>query len=470
MNITIYPAIRAKMGTWTYYIVRMKMRAIAQEIKLAHEIYEDATLSEVLQRDLAHSRRKHIVGYLARREDRFFSSIVVAAIRGKPSWQSVQLDEETVSPVFATAELQENFGLLSFGDDPSYYALDGQHRVLAIRSLVNGKLQAPEHFDDDYLSVIVIVREDHEELDDERWMRKYRRLFTSLNRYAKPTDTDTNIIMDEDDLFAIVTRGLITNHEFFKAEGRERESIKVQTRSKNLKKGSNHFTSLQTLYAVNECLLTTDTRRGGGWPSGERKLDRQFRPDEDFIEGCSRELHDYWDAILKALPDLQKVPEDMRRHDKNELDGEYQDHLLFWPIGQELIAQIIRELLDNRFPETGYGSVADMAEALAPLRMISWELHDAPWRYLLLVPGPRPEADGREENWRIRSEDRKLALIISSRLLRWMLGIGEPLNEDAVGALRESWRDLLYPDPESDDKINEMWEQVIATRDRIIGP
>lgn len=81
----IYPAIRAQMGSWQYYIVRMKMRAIANKVKPAYDIYTDKTLSDAVQRTLGEKQVKtEIVGYLARHPDRFFSSIVVAAMEGEP--------------------------------------------------------------------------------------------------------------------------------------------------------------------------------------------------------------------------------------------------------------------------------------------------------------------------------------------------------------------------------------------------
>ena len=64
----IYPAIKAQMGDWNYYIVRMKMREVAQEVHLAHDIYEDKTLSDAVQRTLRQRRvKKEIVGFLSRR-------------------------------------------------------------------------------------------------------------------------------------------------------------------------------------------------------------------------------------------------------------------------------------------------------------------------------------------------------------------------------------------------------------------
>ena len=79
----------------------------------------------------------------------------------------------------------------------------------------------------------------------EEFLKRYRRLFGNLNRYAKPMDAVTNIIMDEDDAFAIVTRRLITEHTFFKYSGRHRESARIKTvKGKNLRSTDSYFTSL----------------------------------------------------------------------------------------------------------------------------------------------------------------------------------------------------------------------------------
>ena len=462
----IYPAIRAQMGSWQYYIVRMKMREIANKVKSAYDIYTDKTLSHAVQRAFGEKRVKtEIVGYLARQPDRLFSSIVVAAMEGEPMWHPVEMDDTAVPKMFtSSSSLRDSFGVLSFEDEPRYYALDGQHRVAAIKLLVNGDadVQAPQGFDDDLLSVIVVLREEHDTPEGE-WMRRYRRLFSSLNRYAKPTDQDTNIIMDEDDLFAIVTRRLITEHEFFQAPGPERESFKVLTKGKNVRTGMRHFTTLQTLYAVNEILLTTREREiRDGWSRNEKRLIKQSRPEEDDLDGYYVELEGYWNAILESLPALKEQPDKMRTHDIPEPNTEnYQDHLLFWPIGQEyLLARLVRNVLDDAFLNGGSGDTADMIEQLQRIAQIPWELHETPWRHLLLVPKPE------EESWRMRSEERKEVLNHAYHLLRWIIGL-DPLGEDEIEKLREEWRSLLVRSPD-DDRTQDMWREIEEIRARIV--
>lgn len=464
----IYPAIRAQMGDWQYYIVRMKMREIAHEVQFAHDIYEDKTLSDAVQRVLLEKRVKtEIAQYLARRPDRFFSSIVVAAMEGEPVWSPVEMDENVVPKVLTTSSsLRDSFGVLSFGDEPKYYALDGQHRVAAIKLLIDREtdIQVPKGFDDDFLSVIVVLREEHDVPEGE-WMRRYRRLFSSLNRYAKPTDKDTNIIMDEDDLFAIITRRLITEHDFFKAPGIERKSFRVLTKGKNLKSGTSHFTTLQTLYAVNTKLLKSRERDNLGWRhgNGEENLNVQIRPDEEFLDRYYDELVNYWDAILKVLPVLREDPEKMRIHNIQKDDSEQCcDHLLFWPIGQELFSEIVRLLLDDA--ELGDDAkVPEIVAALQPLAKVPWNLHEVPWRYLLLIP----KSSSEDEPWRMRSEDRKLALTTANHILQWIVG-RYPLDEDQKEELRKKWQGLLIWPPSDEGAIDELWREIEEIRARIV--
>ena len=449
----LYPAIKARMGDWDYYIVRMTMREVAREVRLASDLWEDKTLSDAIQRVLDESRVKHqIVNFLSRRNDRFFASLVVAAIGGNPRWTALE------------SRFGDSFGELSFEVDPRYYALDGQHRLRAIQELMSDPTGAPPGFSDEQLSVIVVVRE-HQNVDDTLWLQRYRRLFSSLNRYAKPTDADTNIIMDEDDVFAIVTRRLITDHEFLCSPHPEQKSFRVLTKGKNLKSGTSHFTSLQALYEVNKILLMTTERRRRWGRTKDLKVFLQFRPEENEIDRYYQSIVNLWDALLLAVPVLREAPERMRVHELPDPNPEgYQDHLLFWPIGQELFAEAARSLLDR----AGLGDDAEVFEmeaALRPLAEVPWMLHESPWRYLLLVP----PATLKDETWRMRSEDRKPALDLAGRLVRWIVGLDE-LDEADTGNLRRSWQNLLYPEPPREDRIEEMWREIVDARARIVSP
>ena len=374
-----------------------------------------------------------------------FASIVVAAIGGEPTWTTIG------------TRFGEVFGELSFQVDPRYYALDGQHRLRAIQELMSDLTGAPPGFDQEELSVLVVVRED-QEVDDAVWLQRYRRLFSSLNRYARPTNLDTNIIMDEDDLFAIVTRRLITDHDFFRSPGADRDSFRVLTKGKALKTGASYFTSLQTLYAMNRVLLMSTGMRQRWGGARELRTFLQFRPDEAEIDRYYGFASSVWNALLDAVPDLRENPELMRCHDVPEADAdEYQDHLLFWPIGQEILADVARSLMDELGLDED-ADVASMTKALAPLGDVNWDMHDLPWRYLLLVP-----ASPEEDSWRVRSEERKAAIETGTELLRWIVGLAS-LDDGDAEVLRANWRRLLYPEPTDGAHVDAMWSEILALR------
>ena len=70
--MNLYPALRARMGTWDYYIIKMKMEDLVKEVDFASRLYDSKTLDEAIQRTLNEGRVKsEIVNYLARRVDRF---------------------------------------------------------------------------------------------------------------------------------------------------------------------------------------------------------------------------------------------------------------------------------------------------------------------------------------------------------------------------------------------------------------
>lgn len=455
--MNLYPAMKASMGRWHYFILKMTMRELAESVKFAADVYDDRTLDDAIQRVLNESRvKRDIITYLVGQPDRFFSSVVVAALQGNPQWYPVSIEDDERFALFrGDARLNDTFGVLSFDGTQDYYALDGQHRLSAIKALVDtnsdASVDAPPGFKNEEISVIVVVPEDAE--SHEQFMERYRRLFGNLNRYAKVTDQVTNIIMDEDDAVAIITRRLVTDHHFFRAPGKQKDSIRIKTRKgKNLKSTDSYFTSLETLYEINIRLLTTPPRKNSGWDGeGSDYLNfRRFRPTDGVLDALYAELELYWDSLLSELPVLGEDPTGMRNH---ALESEFQDHVLFWPIGQEIMADVARDLLNQRQARPDEPDHESVRDALAGLSSLEWNFHAPPWRHLLLIPGNAEMTD-----WKIRNEDRKLAQRVGTNILKWQIGLDE-LSEEEARRLRETWEVMLFPalTPEA---TQELWHTI----------
>ena len=455
-----YPALKAHMGSWDYYVVKMAMKDVVKEVGFASEIYDNKTLDDAIQRSLNEHRVKHeIVEYLAHRTDRFFSSLVVAALGGSPKFWPVDLAEDPKFEMLKSTGFENAFGVLTFDGGQRYFALDGQHRLKSIKTLIEQQEKnlpaVPPNFPDEEMSVIMLVRQEEDEAE---FMRGYRRIFSSLNRYAKPTGRDTNIIMDEDDAIAILTRRLLTEHQFFSWEGGPSSSPKLKTKGKNLRSGDSFFTTLQTLYSMNESLLTTATREVDGFGS---KLFKQFRPPEDELDELFDELVLYWDALLAKVPVLREDPTKMRAHGVTPDDEELSDHLLFWPIGQEMFALVVRILLNQRLSDADRPALVEVERAVSCMAELNWDLRSPPWEGLLLVQ------DLRKETWAMRSEDRKQAVILGTTVLRMQVGLDDLTQED-MEDLKLEWHSMLIPQPSRED-VDAAWQEIVDVATQVSG-
>ena len=118
----------------------------------------------------------------------------MAAWGGRPVYQTVKMEDHPL------LDDDFEFGLLKFDGRQEYFALDGQHRLKSIKDAIEKK---PELRHEE-VSVVFVTHERTEEGNV-----KTRRLFHTLNRYARPTTTGENIALDEDNVVSISTRMLL---------------------------------------------------------------------------------------------------------------------------------------------------------------------------------------------------------------------------------------------------------------------
>ena len=194
---TWWPALKLKMGNWEYYSIRMTMSQVASNIKFAADIEDNPTLSSTIQREINKGRVKtQIVKYLSTNDSRFFNSIVVAALDGEPEWFEIPPDPNNETIKHFIKRYQDTFGVLTFDDTLNVYALDGQHRLFAIKELLernNPDYSAPEGFANESINVIFLMPQKDQTI--EAFRKDYRRIFSALNRHAKPVAKNTIIII-----------------------------------------------------------------------------------------------------------------------------------------------------------------------------------------------------------------------------------------------------------------------------------
>jgi DNA sulfur modification protein DndB len=212
-----------KMGDWEYFLGTMRMSQIANEVKFFYEIGDTEDLAELLQRGVS-NRVSGIKDYLIESNHRFFGSIIVAVWDGDPKFLPIRMDEAEKGTL--SADIDEVFGVLKFNGTQTFFALDGQHRLAAIKEAV---AEDPIKFSDDFVSVVLVRHDANPE-----GMVKTRRLFTNLNKNAKKTARGEDIVLDEDDGASIITRRLIKEHDFFS----KNERVKIFGGPRRPKDGS----------------------------------------------------------------------------------------------------------------------------------------------------------------------------------------------------------------------------------------
>ena len=210
------PSLRGLIGDWVYYPTLMKLRDIAERIKIADEIYQSKILSEMVQRVIKRKRGKEIKDYLIKQEQRFFNSLIVAVYEGNPNWYNItqieigdqisaELDVEDI-PGDIPEDVIAGIGILSLNGREKLFTLDGQHRLIGIKEAVTADPQLGE----EELSIILIAHRTGSE-----GMERSRRLFTTLNKNAVRVSKGETIALDEDDAMAITVRRLVTKNSMF---------------------------------------------------------------------------------------------------------------------------------------------------------------------------------------------------------------------------------------------------------------
>ena len=129
-------------------------------------------------------------------------------------------------------------------------------------------------------------------------MEKSRRIFSTLNRYAKPVRLGDIIALDEDDVVAITTRILLESFPLFMGD-----RIKASNSKSIPASDKKCFTTLMTLYDCNVELLKY-YKFNGHISSGKLKDYLRVRPDDETILGFYNFLSEFWRAFENCFPEI----------------------------------------------------------------------------------------------------------------------------------------------------------------------
>ncbi|KAB2331290.1 DNA sulfur modification protein DndB [Bacillus mesophilum] len=345
------PAINGKMGDWNYYITLLTFDQVDKHVlRIGDELHKSKTLSDMIQRTITNNYLS-IKKYLLENNERFFNSVVLALYDGDPKWIEVDFDYGE--------KRYTSMGLLEFNGEEKIFPVDGQHRIEGIKSA----LEKNKELITEEIPVIIISHRKSNE-----GMERTRRLFSTLNRYAKPVTMSEIIALDEDDVVAISTRNLVENHRLF--YGRRTSLDKTKAISD---KNKTAFTSIETLYKCNLFLLKSYLKRA------RIKYHSEYlrrRPETQVVKQFISYCDDFWNAFAEKLNVMNTYLE----NNSENASSEYRNNntggcLLFRPIGLQPFVNSVIEI-HNKTDE-------DFGTILKKMNHSVLELNKIPWKQVL---------------------------------------------------------------------------------------
>lgn len=350
------PALRAELGGRTYYVTTLTFEQVSQYVsRIDDQLHKSPTLNHLIQRSITNNYLS-IKEYILNQSEFFFNSLVLAVYDSFPEWSEIEIKFDGGSSY--------QIGLLDFPGMHKIFPVDGQHRVEGIKAAL---LDNPE-LRDQKISAVFIGHK-----NDSAGMSKTRRLFTALNRYAKPVSPGDSIALDEDDIVAITVRYLLEECDLFTGD-------KVVIAKQKGISSTNHdaLTSIITLYQANvelfKCFYVGRHKKALNGPGLTKYL--KFRPAQVEIDEFQVYTVKFWEAFKT---ELTYIAEFLIRTEKMQLrNSQTGGNLVYRPIG--FLPLIKAAITIHLRTKKGF------TEIFKKFDKVNLQLDQKPWVYVLWNP------------------------------------------------------------------------------------
>lgn len=358
---TSLSALQGKFGTHTYFVVTMPAAEVIQKLTLPKDLeeWDKLKFEERWQRDLNYNRvKKHIAPYLANDPDRFFGALIVDIHNPE------EVEFETLADAMSGAKVGKHLervikelGVLHLSGKELLVPLDGQHRLAALQFAITGKderqqelvgIDASTEIAADQVTLILLL---HDTL-------KSRKVFNKVNRYAKPTTKNDNLITADDDVIAVIARRI--GESCF-------DSRLVNYQSNTLNKKSPCFTTLPAIAEIVEAIALSTL--------GE-KVDRSLLPEKPKIKLLQQEADLNWRAALAETEVFSRMlADESEAGDQRRRDIRAED-LLGKPIAQVVAFEVALFLQAE--------ANIKMKASYKALNDIDWSMNNPIWQGVLM--------------------------------------------------------------------------------------
>jgi DNA sulfur modification protein DndB len=327
------PCLRGQIGDWMFYVTIISLEEVANRVKLPKEIdkkydEEKLKLGDWIQRKIENSRIKTIVNYLKHQEQRFFNGLILGIYDGSPTWQEINVQySNKFNDESKLNYLSKTFGILNLKGDESIFAIDGQHRAFAIRQAVQEK----EKLKSEEIAAIFLA---HKATTDGKI--RTRRLFSTLNKYAKPVSQSEIIALSEDNNCAVITRNLVDEFGLFKDKVLVIKNRSISPDNKT------SFTNIMVLYDIVERILTDRPVVGLSVSGKSKNIFTSVRAENEEIIQATNDIKKLFNELVKKIPSFSDF------FSGSEIDRTKKTtSLLFRPIGQNIFFNVLKVGISN---------------------------------------------------------------------------------------------------------------------------
>lgn len=326
---TSLPAFKGRFGSTEFYVLTMQAGEFVRSMTIPKELdeWEELSPEEKFQREINYKRvATHIAPYLAHDEDRFIGAFICEVRQHEEMEFESLVDAGIKFPKALPNSLMDKFGILYLSGSEVMIPLDGQHRLAALEFAISGKDEkkndikglTPNPSVASDTCTVILLRHD---------LEKARKIFNKVNKYAKPTSKADNLITDDSNYIAVITRENIIGDVI--------PARLVKSGAGNtLPDGAAEFTTLATLYEIN--LKVIDAYTG-------RKPDLTVLPRPEDRSLAVQLLVDFWEKFLEfepylhSLSDPTEVSDDRRKEIRKAC-------VACKPIVQRVLAEVALEL------------------------------------------------------------------------------------------------------------------------------
>ena len=259
--------------------------------------------------------------------------MVVGVYGGDPSWYDfAEIVPERPSELALPVGAEDSFGFLGFTGKEKLFALDGQHRLSGIKLAIQ---KDSSKIGDDQIAVVFVG---HHRGDD--GLKRTRRLFTVLNKTAKPVLKGDIIALDEDDPMAICVRRLLDRCSFF-----NRGQVAMRLKNSLPPNDKSSWTTVSMLYDILTVLFQQvyPNYNEVNWKNFNEL--KNERPSEEVLDEYYGFAEKYFKLLADTFPEVsdvlagRKPAESVAKH-RTETGGSVH----FRPLGQRIYVQLASEL------------------------------------------------------------------------------------------------------------------------------